>query len=153
MFKNSFWGILKKGDWNNENEDQVFEPILQFLIDHNDKYIFDFHDLMSEFLYQLDRKEILEHSIHQDQVSDEDFLNQRAYVLTNGNKYYHDIISLIKPMDGELKCPKLLTLPAKAWSLKIRNLLKNIHIHLNIIFKQKAIPNIGKKRGFLKSSF
>ena len=44
MFKNSFWGILKKGDWNNENEDQVFEPILQFLIDHNDKYIFDFHD-------------------------------------------------------------------------------------------------------------
>ena len=118
MFKNSFWGILKKGDWNNENEDQVFEPILQFLIDHNDKYIFDFHDLMSEFLYQLDRKEILEHSIHQNQVSDEDFLNQRAYVLTNGNKYYHDIISLIKPMDGELKCSNLLTLPAKAWSLK-----------------------------------
>ena len=118
MFKNSFWGILKKGDWNNENEDQVFEPILQFLIDHNDKYIFDFHDLMSEFLYQLDRKEIYEHSIHQNQVSDEDFLNQRAYVLTNGNKYYHDIISLIKPMDGELKCSNLLTLPAKAWSLK-----------------------------------
>lgn len=118
MFKNSFWGILKKGDWNNENEDQVFEPILQFLIDHNDKYIFDFHDLMSEFLYQLDRKEILEHSIQQDQVSGEDFLNQRAYVLTNGNKYYHDIISLIKPMDGELKCPNLLTLPSKAWALK-----------------------------------
>lgn len=118
MFKNSFWGILKKGDWNNENEDQIFEPILQFLIGHNDKYIFDFHDLMSEFLYQLDRKEILENSIQQDQVSDEDFLNQRAYVLTNGNKYYHDIISLIKPMDGELKCPKLLNLPAKAWSLK-----------------------------------
>ena len=104
MFKNSFWGILKKGDWNNENEDQVFEPILQFLTNHNDKYIFDFHDLMSEFLYQLDRKEILEHSIHQDQV--------------NGNKYYHDIISLIKPMDGELKCPNLLTLPSKAWALK-----------------------------------
>ena len=48
----------------------------------------------------------------------EDFLNQRAYVLTNGNKYYHDIISLIKPLDGELKCPQLLTLPAKAWSIK-----------------------------------
>ena len=95
MFKNSFLGNIKKGDWNNENEDQIFEPILQFLIDHNDKYIFDFHDLMSEFLYQLDRKEILENSIQQDQVSDEDFLNQRAYVLTNGNKYYHDIISLI----------------------------------------------------------
>ena len=116
---------------------------LQFLIDHNDKYIFDFHDLMSEFLYQLDRKEILEHSIHQDQVSNEDFLNQRAYVLTNGNKYYHDIISLIKPMDGELKCPKLLTLPAKAWSLKNK---KPIHIHLNTILKQKAIPNIGRKK-------
>ena len=88
MFKNSFWGILKKGDWNNENEDQVFEPILQFLIDHNDKYIFDFHDLMSEFLYELDRKEIYEHSINQEQFNEEDFLNQRAYVLTNGNKYY-----------------------------------------------------------------
>lgn len=118
MFKNSFWGILKKGDWNNEDEEKVFEPILQFLTSHNDKYIFDFHDLMSEFLYQLDRKEILEKSIHQQNVSDEDFLYQRAYVLTNGNKYYHDIISLIKPMDGELKCPQLLTIPAKAWSIK-----------------------------------
>lgn len=56
---------------------------------------------MSEFLYELDRKEIYEHSINQEQFNEEDFLNQRAYVLTNGNKYYHDIISLIKPLDGE----------------------------------------------------
>ena len=73
---------------------------------------------LSEFLYELDRKEIYEHSINQEQFNEEDFLNQRAYVLTNGNKYYHDIISLIKPLDGELKCPQLLTLPAKAWSIK-----------------------------------
>ena len=79
---------------------------------------------MSEFLYELDRKEIYEHSINQEQFNEEDFLNQRAYVLTNGNKYYHDIISLIKPLDGELKCPQLLTLPAKAWSIKTTNLLK-----------------------------
>ena len=118
MFKNSFWGILKKGDWNNENTDEVFEPIINFLVNHKDQYIFDFHDLMSEFLYELDRKEIYEHSINQEQFNEEDFLNQRAYVLTNGNKYYHDIISLIKPLDGELKCPQLLTLPAKAWSIK-----------------------------------
>ena len=51
MFKNSFWGILKKGDWNNENTDEVFEPIINFLVNHKDQYIFDFHDLMSEFLY------------------------------------------------------------------------------------------------------
>ena len=41
MFKNSFWGILKKGDWNNENEDQVFEPILQFLIDRSEEHTSD----------------------------------------------------------------------------------------------------------------
>ena len=86
MFKNSFWGILKKGDWNNENTDEVFEPIINFLLNHIDQYIFDFHDLMSEFLYELDRKDIYEHSIN--------------------------------PLDGELKCPQLLTLPAKAWSIK-----------------------------------
>ena len=56
MFKNSFWGILKKGDWNNENTDEVFEPIINFLVNHKDQYIFDFHDLMSEFLYELDKK-------------------------------------------------------------------------------------------------
>ena len=97
MFKNSFWGILKKGYWDSENTDEVFEPIINFLVNHKDQYIFDFHDLMSEFLYELDRKEIYEHSINQEQFNEEDFLNQRAYVLTNGNKYYHDIISLIKP--------------------------------------------------------
>ena len=43
MFKNSFWGILKKGDWNNENTDEVFEPIINFLVNHKDQYIFDFH--------------------------------------------------------------------------------------------------------------
>ena len=73
MFKNSFWGILKKGYWDSENTDEVFEPIINFLVNHKDQYIFDFHDLMSEFLYELDR---------------------------------------------ELKCPQLLTLPAKAWSIK-----------------------------------
>ena len=41
-----------------------------------------------------------------------------SFKIANGNKYYHDIISLIKPLDGELKCPQLLTLPAKAWSIK-----------------------------------
>ena len=54
MFKNSFWGILKKGDWNNENTDEVFEPIINFLVNHKDQYIFDFHELMSEFLYELE---------------------------------------------------------------------------------------------------
>ena len=61
MFKNSFWGILKKGYWDSENTDEVFEPIINFLVNHKDQYIFDFHDLMSEFLYELDRKEIYEH--------------------------------------------------------------------------------------------
>ena len=78
MFKNSFWGILKKGDWNNENTDEVFEPIINFLVNHKDQYIFDFHDLMSEFLYELDRKEIYEHSINQEQFNEEDFLNKLA---------------------------------------------------------------------------
>ncbi len=31
MFKNSFWGILKKGYWDSENTDEVFEPIINFL--------------------------------------------------------------------------------------------------------------------------
>ena len=76
MFKNSFWGILKKGYWDSENTDEVFEPIINFLVNHKDQYIFDFHDLMSEFLYELDRKEIYEHSINQEQFNEEDFLNK-----------------------------------------------------------------------------
>ena len=34
MFKNSFWGILKKGDWNNKNDEQCIEQIVQFLTNH-----------------------------------------------------------------------------------------------------------------------
>ena len=106
MFKNSFWGILKKEIGITKIQMKFLNQLL-ILVNHKDQYIFDFHDLMSEFLYELDRKEIYEHSINQEQFNEEDFLNQRAYVLTNGNKYYHDIISLIKPLDGELKCPQL----------------------------------------------
>lgn len=118
MFKNSFWGILKRGDWNNENIDKVFKPIITYLVSHDDKYIFEFHDLMSYFLYQLDKQEIYDKSINQEEFDEELFLYQRAYVLTNGNKYYHDIVNLIKPLDGNLKFKDILDLPAKAWSIR-----------------------------------
>ena len=60
MFKNSFWGILKKGYWDSENTDEVFEPIINFLVNHKDQYIFDFHDL-------IDRKSTRLNSSHSGQ--------------------------------------------------------------------------------------
>ena len=40
MFKNSFWGIMKKADWEHEDSQNILEPVITFLANHDDKYIF-----------------------------------------------------------------------------------------------------------------
>ena len=116
MLKNSFWGIMKKAEWDYEDSHKILEPVIEFLSMHSDKYIFSFHDTMSELLYNLDREEIAKPLIEKGIYNDDDFLYQRCYALTTGNKFYHDIIHGIKRLDGDLQFKPLLNVPRQAWA-------------------------------------
>lgn len=125
MFKNTFWGIIKKADWKYEDSQKILEPIIEFLSMHDDKYIFSFHDIMSEFLYNIDRKDIAQVIIDEGIYDDDDFLYQRCFALTNGNKFYHDIDKGIKKLDGDFQFKPLLNVPCKAWAKKNKSTMMN----------------------------
>lgn len=125
MFKNSFWGIMKKADWEYEDSHEILEPIIEFLSIHDDKYIFSFHDIMSELLYNIDRKDIAQIMIDNGTYNDDDFLYQRCYALTNGNKFYHDISNGIIKLDGDFQFKPLLNVPSRAWAKKNNSTMMN----------------------------
>ena len=116
MFKNSFWGIMKKADWEHEDSQNILEPVITFLANHDDEYIFAFHDVMSQLLYNIDREESAQPMIDDGSYNDDDFLYQRCFALTNGNKFYHDIVDGIKELDGDFQFKPLLNIPKKAWA-------------------------------------
>lgn len=125
MFKNSFWGIMKKANWDYEDSQKILEPVIEFLSNHDDKYIFAFHDIMSELLYSLDKKELAQPMIDHGTYDDETFLYQRCFVLTNNNKFYHDILHGVKQLDDDLQFKPLLNLPQKAWAKRNNSTMMN----------------------------
>ncbi|MGN1182353.1 MAG: hypothetical protein ACI4SR_05040, partial [Faecalibacillus sp.] len=48
--------------------------------------------------------------------TDERFLYLRCYALTNGNKFYHDIVDGIKVIEDDFQFKPLLNVPRKAWA-------------------------------------
>lgn len=116
MLKNSFWGIMKKAEWEHEDSHQIMMPVIEFLSMHNDKYIFAFHDVMSELLYNLDRQSIAQPMIDDGSYNDDAFLYQRCYALTGSNKIYHDIIHGIRELNRDCQFKPLLNVPRQAWS-------------------------------------
>lgn len=125
MFKNSFWGIMKKADWGYEDSHKILEPVIEFLSMHDDKYIFSFHDIMSELLYNIDKKEIAQPMINEGSYNDDDFLYQRCFALTNGNKFYHDIANGIKKLESDFQFKPLLNVPQRAWAKRNKSTMMN----------------------------
>lgn len=58
MTENNFWEILDKLDWTHEGDDEkVMEPVKNALAQLSDEDIFEFDNIMSSKLYDLDSRE------------------------------------------------------------------------------------------------
>lgn len=115
-----FWNTMELCDWENEgNDDKVLEPVIQYLTKQDDSLIFKFDDLMTELLYQLDTKKLLEQCEKIEPLtSDDSFLYSRCVALINGPAYYEKVLQGKEKSVWSMEFEALLYVPQKAWALK-----------------------------------
>ena len=120
MTENNFWEMLDKLDWTHEGDDEkVMEPVKNALAQLSDEDIFEFDNIMSSKLYDLDSREraqklygTLEH------FSADTFLYNRCVAIVNGKEYYEDILNQRQQLNPDLEFESILYLPALAWAQK-----------------------------------
>lgn len=131
--KSFFWETMEKCDWQFEgNDEKVLEPVISYLSEQSDELIFQFEDVMSELLFNLDTrnnfnrcKEVSGYD------SDDMFLYSRCVALINGKDYYRNIINNGAPDEiWNMEFEALLYVPQEAWSIK-HNADSNEYPHIS----------------------
>lgn len=115
-----FWNTMELCDWTKEGDDnKVIMPVVKYLSSQDDETIFRFDDLMSELLYYLDTKKLIEQcektALY---ASDDTFLYSRCVALINGPEYYEKAKNGKKKEIWDMEFEALLYIPQRAWALK-----------------------------------
>ena len=115
-----FWDILSKLNWRKEgNDNKVLAPAVKYLSKLSDEDIFEFENIMSKLLYDIDCKDLaIELYRSADQFSYDLFLYQRCTAIINGRKYYYEILNRNNKLNPDLEFESILYLPMKAWAKK-----------------------------------
>ena len=110
-----FWDTMELCDWQHEGDDEkVLAPVIQYLSIQSDERIFQFEDVMTELLYNLDTRANYERCKEVSGYDSDDlFLYSRCVALINGKDFYQNIFR-----NGFLEFESLLYVPAEAWAIK-----------------------------------
>lgn len=127
-----FWEIIALLDWAKEGEDdQVLKPAIAQLSEAPVRHIFEFADILSEKLFQLDQQvyaeNIGEDSYSPDQYfSVDNFLYARSCAIANGKEAYGKIINAPSLMPKDFTFEALLYLANEAYKCKTGEEMKYI---------------------------
>lgn len=115
-----FWEAIKLCDWKKlGDDDKVLKPLITYLAKQEDSVIFTFDDTMTELLYSLDTKELMEQCEKVDEfVSDDTFLYSRCVALCYDAEYYEQALRGKHPEMWEYEFESLLYVPSRAWARK-----------------------------------
>lgn len=116
-----FWEIIALLDWSKEgDDDMVLDPAIAHLAAGSIRHIYEFADILSEKLYQLDNKKYAKH-IGEDAwrtdryFSVDNFLYARCCVIANGQESFNQVLKNPKSMPKDLTFEALLYLPSEAY--------------------------------------
>jgi hypothetical protein len=112
-----FWQAINMLDWQKEGDDEeVTEPLINFLSEQPIGHIYRFSDILSEKLWQLDTythaKIFLDDPDEEGLLSVDDFLYTRCAVVANGQDYYEKILHNPHLMPSDLTFEPLLYVKA-----------------------------------------
>lgn len=115
-----FWNTMELCDWTNEGDDnKVLMPVVKFLSIQEDSVIFEFDDIMSELLNELDTKKLADQCEKADPyMCDDTFLYSRCVALINGSEYYEKAKNGKKKEIWNMEFEALLYVPQRAWAFK-----------------------------------
>ena len=117
-----FWTTMELCDWSREGDnDKVLKPLIKYLSKQDDPIIFEFDDLMTELLYDLDTEKLAEQCEKVDPLMcDDTFLYSRCVALINGPDFYEKVKRGKMRRVWSMAFEPLLYVPGKAWALKHR---------------------------------
>lgn len=115
-----FWNTMELCDWTNEgDDDKALMPVVKYLSEQEDSVIFEFDDIMSELLYELDTKKLADQCEKADPyMCDDTFLYSRCVALINGPEYYEKAKAGKKKEIWNMEFEALLYVPQRAWAFK-----------------------------------
>ena len=119
-----FWKIIELLDWEKEGKDEeVIEPVVAHLSNLPVEVIYQFQDMLSEKLYQLDTRAHAENSgdnaYHPNTHFSVDlFLYDRCCVLANGRDFFEKVLADPCLMPKDLSFEPLLYVAANAYERK-----------------------------------
>lgn len=124
MSEDDFWRAIHVLDWDQETDEQVVAPLLEYLVKLPVASIAGFHRKLSEKLFELDReefaREIGEHSFGSSQhFSSDHFLDLRCAAVARGRKFYDDLLSDPSRMIRDRELEALATVAEQAYEEKI----------------------------------
>lgn len=119
-----FWQIIGLLDWSDsENSETVLASAIKKLAEQPTRFIYQFQDLLSKKLFELDAKKFAE-NIGEDAWTEgkyfsvDNFLYARCCVVANGLEAYQAVTADPKSMPKNLTFEPLLSLADKAFELK-----------------------------------
>ncbi len=120
----SFWQVIDKIDWNEEDNDEQIQPVIDFLAEQSIEYIQHFQETLAYKLYQLDTKEHAKNIGECAYVNDDEyfsvdsFLYARCCVVANGQELFEKVLKEPIQMPKDLDYEPLLYVADEAFAEK-----------------------------------
>lgn len=126
MKEEAFWAIISLLDWDQSENEKIVEPVIEKLSSLSAGHIYNFQEILSQKLFQLDTQTIAEnigkYSYTPDSYFSVDhFLHARASVIANGQEAYKIILSNPSEMFKDLTFEPLLSIASTAYMRKTNN--------------------------------
>ncbi len=122
MLKESdFWNLIQQLDWSKSDNDQIIEPVIDAISMMHVANIYQFQDILSEKLWQLDTRShaaVFTGGADDTFLSSDDFLYARCGVVANGKENYEHILDNPKEMPSDITFSPLLRIAKKAYQRK-----------------------------------
>jgi hypothetical protein len=122
MLKESdFWELIQQLDWSKNDNDQIIEPVVAALSKMHVANIYQFQDILSEKLWNLDTRA---HAVifigdePEAYLSEDDFLYARCGVVANGKEFYEKVLTNPDAMPADTTFSPLLRITKKAYERK-----------------------------------
>jgi len=120
-----FWTVVEKLNWDETGDDEaVVEPVVHHLSNSSDEDIFQFEEILSQKLYQLDTvhhaKEIGEGAYDDKSCyfSVDGFLYSRCVVVANGKSLFDSVLKEPREFPKDLEFEPILYVAHNAYERK-----------------------------------
>ena len=133
LSEQDFWDLIALLDWPKEgNDEAVIEPVVAALSASPLRHIYDFKDILSQKLYQLDTAQHaaqigeMSHQEGSENFSPDGFLFARCCAVANGRDAYEEARSKPAAMPKDLEFAPLLRIANEAYRLQKGTLMRYV---------------------------